>query len=73
MRPSVIDGWQDPHTEDRIHRVRVGDAELGYAKLAIRCAVTLVDQATEALVGTVLSPRIQAVRRGRRRAFVPSG
>ncbi|MFE9020921.1 MOSC domain-containing protein [Streptomyces sp. NPDC007808] len=45
FRPNiVIEGWDEPHTEDRVHRVEVGEAELGYAKLAIRCAVTLVDQ-----------------------------
>ncbi|GLY90095.1 MOSC domain-containing protein [Actinoallomurus iriomotensis] len=45
FRPNiVIDGWDEPHLEDRAHRVVAGDAELGYAKLAIRCAVTLVDQ-----------------------------
>ncbi|MDH2429871.1 MOSC N-terminal beta barrel domain-containing protein [Sphaerisporangium sp. TRM90804] len=45
FRPNiVIDGWDEPHLEDRVHRMVVGDAELGYAKLAIRCAVTLVDQ-----------------------------
>ncbi|MEV6395504.1 MOSC N-terminal beta barrel domain-containing protein [Streptomyces sp. NPDC051907] len=40
----VVDGWDDPHTEDRAHRLTIGAAELGYAKLAIRCAVTMVDQ-----------------------------
>jgi uncharacterized protein YcbX len=45
FRPNlVVDGWDDPHTEDRAHRLRIGTTELGYAKLAIRCAVTLVDQ-----------------------------
>ncbi|RPK81891.1 MOSC N-terminal beta barrel domain-containing protein [Streptomyces sp. ADI98-10] len=34
----------DPHAEDRIRRMTIGAAELGYAKLAVRCAVTLVDQ-----------------------------
>ncbi|MFI8831637.1 MOSC domain-containing protein [Streptomyces afghaniensis] len=38
------DGWDEPHTEDRVRHLRIGDAELGYAKLAIRCAVTLVEQ-----------------------------
>jgi uncharacterized protein YcbX len=33
-----------PHAEDRIRRMTIGEAELGYAKLAVRCAVTLVDQ-----------------------------
>ncbi|MEU3133869.1 MULTISPECIES: MOSC N-terminal beta barrel domain-containing protein [unclassified Streptomyces] len=34
----------EPHVEDRIRRAAIGAAELGYAKLAVRCAVTLVDQ-----------------------------
>ncbi|MEU7428313.1 MOSC N-terminal beta barrel domain-containing protein [Streptomyces sp. NPDC040750] len=39
------DDWADvPHTEDRARRIRINAAELGYAKLAVRCAVTLVDQ-----------------------------
>ncbi|MGW0903107.1 MOSC domain-containing protein [Streptomyces sp. NPDC002853] len=33
-----------PHAEDRARRITIGDAELGYAKLAVRCAVTLVEQ-----------------------------
>ncbi|MDL4776823.1 MOSC domain-containing protein [Actinomadura xylanilytica] len=46
FRPNiVIDGWDEPHLEDRIRRAAVGDAELGFTKLAIRCAVTVVDQA----------------------------
>ncbi|MER6997949.1 MOSC N-terminal beta barrel domain-containing protein [Streptomyces sp. NPDC000410] len=40
----VVDGWDDPHTEDSAHRLTIGAAELGYAKPAIRCAVTMVDQ-----------------------------
>jgi uncharacterized protein YcbX len=52
FRPNiVIDGWDEPHTEDELHRVRIGDAELGFAKLAIRCAVTTVDQGTGAKAG----------------------
>ncbi|MFI1937892.1 MOSC domain-containing protein [Streptomyces purpureus] len=33
-----------PHAEDRARRITIGSAELGYTKLAVRCAVTLVDQ-----------------------------
>ncbi|WP_335983798.1 MOSC domain-containing protein [Streptomyces sp. CA2R106] len=33
-----------PHAEDRARRITTGGAELGYAKLAVRCAVTLVEQ-----------------------------
>ncbi|WP_436499342.1 MOSC domain-containing protein [Actinokineospora sp. HUAS TT18] len=40
----VVDGWDEPSVEDRLRRVRIGDCELAYTKLAIRCAVTTVDQ-----------------------------
>ncbi|MGW7002076.1 MOSC domain-containing protein [Streptomyces sp. NPDC054933] len=52
FRPNVVvDGWDEPHTEDRARRIEVGDVELGYAKLAIRCAVTMVDQETGVKAG----------------------
>ncbi|WP_435615613.1 MOSC domain-containing protein [Streptomyces coelicoflavus] len=55
FRPNiVVDSHKDhdsggdraaqPHAEDRARRISVGGGELGYAKLAVRCAVTLVDQ-----------------------------
>lgn len=45
FRPNlVIDGWETPHTEDGIRYLRVGGIDLGFAELAIRCAVTMVDQ-----------------------------
>ncbi|MDR7300371.1 MOSC domain-containing protein [Haloactinomyces albus] len=45
FRPNiVVDGWDEPYGEDRVRRLRAGEAELGYSKLAIRCTVTLVDQ-----------------------------
>jgi uncharacterized protein YcbX len=46
FRPNiVVDGWP-AHEEDHALRITVGGAELGYAKPAIRCAVTMVDQQT---------------------------
>ncbi|TGN76334.1 MOSC domain-containing protein [Streptomyces bauhiniae] len=52
FRPNiVVDGWPEPHTEDRAHHLTLGSAELGYTKLAVRCAVTMVDQATAARSG----------------------
>ncbi|MFH8406839.1 MOSC domain-containing protein [Streptomyces sp. NPDC018019] len=52
FRPNiVVDGWDEPHTEDRARRVALGDAELGYAKLAVRCAVTTIEQGTGARTG----------------------
>jgi len=47
FRPNVlVDGWDEPHTEDRAHALTIGTARLAYAKLAIRCAVTMVRQET---------------------------
>jgi uncharacterized protein len=52
FRPNiVIDGWDQPHREDEARRITIGNGELGYAKLAIRCMVTLVDQDTGAKSG----------------------
>lgn len=52
FRPNiVVDGWGIPHTEDRAHRITIADTELGYAKLAIRCGVTMVDQRAGAKAG----------------------
>ncbi len=52
FRPNVVvGGWDEPHVEDRVRRINVGDAELGYAKLAIRCAVTTVDQESGVKIG----------------------
>lgn len=47
----VVDGWDEPHAEDQLRRISIGGTELGYAKLAIRCAVTLVDQRSGAKAG----------------------
>ncbi|MEV5868146.1 MOSC N-terminal beta barrel domain-containing protein [Streptomyces tendae] len=45
FRPNiVVDGWEHAHTEDLPRRMTIGDCELGYAKLALRCVVTTVDQ-----------------------------
>jgi MOSC domain-containing protein len=46
FRPNiVVDGWE-AHQEDHAMRLTVGEVELGYAKAAIRCVVTMVDQLT---------------------------
>jgi uncharacterized protein YcbX len=47
FRPNVvIGGWPEPHTEDKVRRMTIGDVELGYAKECVRCAVPMVDQDT---------------------------
>ncbi|WNE94485.1 MOSC N-terminal beta barrel domain-containing protein [Streptomyces luomodiensis] len=65
FRPSiVIDGWDEPHREDRVRKVAVGGAELGFAKLTDRCAVTLVDQDTGAKAGPEPLRTLAGYRRG---------
>jgi uncharacterized protein YcbX len=45
FRPNiVVDGWAEPHLEDQVRDIGIGNAGFGFAKLAVRCAVTLVDQ-----------------------------
>ncbi|MFG2314375.1 MOSC domain-containing protein [Streptomyces tendae] len=52
FRPNiVVDGWEHAHTEDLLRRVTIGDCELGYAKLALRCVVATVDQRSARRVG----------------------
>ncbi|QKW07638.1 MOSC N-terminal beta barrel domain-containing protein [Streptomyces sp. NA04227] len=52
FRPNiVVDGWDEPHTEDRVRRVRAGDTLWGWSKPCIRCAVTTVDQAAGVKAG----------------------
>ncbi|MFI7104648.1 MOSC domain-containing protein [Streptomyces sp. NPDC050161] len=52
FRPNiVVDGWDEPHTEDLAHRITIGDTELGFTKHAVRCAVTLIDQRTGTRAG----------------------
>ncbi|MGV8873285.1 MAG: MOSC domain-containing protein [Rhodococcus sp. (in: high G+C Gram-positive bacteria)] len=47
FRPNiVVEGWDDPHLEDEVREVAIGSAVLAYTKLAIRCAVTTVEQST---------------------------
>lgn len=71
FRPNIVldsgddlDGWDAPHAEDRVRHLRIGDTELGYAKLAIRCAVTLVEQES----GTRAGPEPVRTLAGYRRA-----
>ncbi|KKD09946.1 MOSC domain-containing protein [Streptomyces sp. WM6386] len=65
FRPNiVIGGWDTPHTEDRAHRMLIGDTELAYAKLAVRCAVTLVDQERGAKGGPEPIRTLASYRRG---------
>lgn len=64
FRPNiVIDGWEDPHTEDWVRHLRAGNTELGFAEIAIRCAVTLVDQESGRKAGPEPIRTLAAYRR----------
>ncbi|MDT0306210.1 MOSC N-terminal beta barrel domain-containing protein [Streptomyces sp. DSM 44917] len=70
FRPNiVVDGWPDgaglpaAHAEDRVRRLAAGTALLGYAKPAIRCAVTRTDQVTGARSGLEPLRTLAAYRR----------
>ena len=66
FRPNIlVGGWSQPHTEDLVRRVGIGTAELGYAKVCLRCAVTMVDQETAEPSG----PQPIRALSGYRRAF----
>ncbi|GLV77246.1 MOSC domain-containing protein [Streptomyces hygroscopicus] len=65
FRPSiVIGGWDEPHREDRIRRVAIGGAELGFAKFTGRCAVTMVDQDEGVKAGPEPLRTLAGYRRG---------
>ncbi len=52
FRPNiVVGGWDEPHREDLVRHLTAGNAELGFANLAIRCAVTTVDQVNAVRTG----------------------
>ncbi|MFE9457678.1 MOSC domain-containing protein [Streptomyces californicus] len=70
FRPNIVvdstpgEDWAaEPHAEDRVRRAAVGSAELGYTKLAVRCAVTLVDQEAGARGGPEPLRTLAAYRR----------
>lgn len=47
FRPNIVlSDVDEPHFEDRIRHMTAGSAELAYAKVAIRCPVPMVDQAS---------------------------
>jgi uncharacterized protein YcbX len=64
FRPNlVVSGWDEPHTEDRVLRMRAGSVEIGYSARGIRCAVPTVDQATGAKSGPEPTRTLATYRR----------
>lgn len=60
----LIDGWSEPHQEDRVRRLRIGTARLGFAEVLVRCAVTMVDQAAGRRAGPEPVRTLAEYRRG---------
>ncbi|MFY2787276.1 MOSC domain-containing protein [Rhodococcus sp. KRD162] len=68
FRPNiVIDGWEEPHREDEVRDVGVGSVDLAYTKLAIRCAVTTVEQSTGLRTGPEPLRTLATYRRARQK------
>ncbi|WP_199429365.1 MOSC domain-containing protein [Qaidamihabitans albus] len=65
FRPNlVVDGWTEPHTEDDVWRMTAGGAELGFAKVCVRCTVPTVDQETGTRSGPEPVRTLAGYRRG---------
>jgi uncharacterized protein len=65
FRPNVVvAGWPEPHTEARARHITIGEAELAFAKYAVRCAVCLVDQESGTRAGPEPIRTLAAYRRG---------
>ena len=68
FRPNiVVDGSQDAHVEDEVRDISIGDARLTYTKLAIRCAVTTVEQSTGVRTGPEPLRTLGTYRRARQK------
>ncbi|MBY4211379.1 MOSC domain-containing protein [Rhodococcus fascians] len=68
FRPNiVVDGSQDAHVEDEVRDISIGDARLAYTKLAIRCAVTTVEQSTGVRTGPEPLRTLGTYRRARQK------
>jgi uncharacterized protein len=46
FRPNIVLAGWPPYREEQPGLITIGDTEIGYAKPAVRCAITLVDQDT---------------------------
>lgn len=66
FRPNiVVTGWNEAHTEDTVREFGVGSAVLTYTKLAIRCAVTTVDQSRGERAGAEPLKTLASYRKAR--------
>jgi uncharacterized protein len=64
FRPNiVIAGWDEPYTEDRVRGMTIGAIEAGWEKIAIRCVVPTVDQATGQKAGHEPTKTLAGYRR----------
>jgi hypothetical protein len=64
FRPNIVlAGCAEPHDEDRVRRMTVGDVDLAYAVRAMRCSVPMVDQRTGLRAGPEPIRTLAAYRR----------
>ncbi|MBY8872034.1 MOSC domain-containing protein [Micromonospora sp. PLK6-60] len=59
----IVTGWTEAHIEDHAWEMAIGNCRLSYAKLAIRCVVTTVDQDTGRRAGPEPIRTLAAYRR----------
>ncbi len=65
FRPNiVVTGWTEAHVEDRVRSATVGTSKLEFHKVAVRCAVTTVEQTTGHRAGPEPLRTLAVYRRG---------
>lgn len=71
FRPNlVVAGWPEPHTEDTVRRMAIADAEIGYAKLCVRCQVPTIEQSTGRWDGPEPTRTLRTYRRDADRGVI---
>jgi uncharacterized protein YcbX len=64
FRPNIVVAGAEAFAEDAVRHIATDDIELGWTKLAVRCAVTLVDPATGRRAGPEPLRTLARYRRG---------
>jgi uncharacterized protein YcbX len=63
FRPTiVVEGWE-PYEEDSVRRFTAGGVELGYERIAVRCAVPTIDQSSGTKAGHEPTKTLASYRR----------
>lgn len=71
FRPNlVVAGWPEPYTEDTVRRMTIADAEIGYAKLCVRCQMPTIEQSTGRWDGPEPTRTLRTYRRDADRGVI---